>query len=261
MFNIGRKFFNGDFTDLERSAFSSYDPESDFDPDFDGFKGRKQKPVQVVEKQKAYFDLVMTNPEGGAVTVELFNAFRSFTKLQRGDLSSDVNTYSYLPLNSREGMEALINNIVPAVNRTPANESYTGSAGFVGFDKTGALIITKSGALAATTKVVCSQFPYNGLLQSSSEQPFRITRIRMTTTTDAQISNPIVTFKNSFLGSKEQNEINPRNYFNPNQFQNKIIDIPMNFGVNGQSGLLYTLNNGETVQWNVEIESYRLNKV
>lgn len=256
------------FEELEESAFDNFDPDF-YDPEspdnYDEFGKRKRKgggqsaqPMR--QKAKAYFDLVFTNPTGGAITFELFNLLRSFTRLQRSDFSPNAAVYGYFPLSTREGIEALINNVVPVGNRTPANESNTLDAGFVGFDKTGALIVTPSGAFNAATigKVVCNQFPYSGLLESSSQQPFRITRVRMTTTNDPQISNPIVLFSNSFLGSKKQNEINPRNFFSPNQFQNRIIDVPVDYVINGQSGILYTLNAGETVQWNVEVESYHL---
>lgn len=250
------------FEQLEESAFDNFDPDF-YDPESpDNYSG-KGKAKTVRQKATAYFDLVFTNPTAGVLTFELFNALRSFTRAIRADFSPNVAVYGYTPLSTREGIEALINNVIPVGNRTPANESNTLDAGFVGFDQTGALIITPSGAFAANTigKVVCNQFPYSGLLQSSSEQPFRITRVRMTTTNDPQISNPIVLFKNSFLGSKSQNEINPRNFFSPNQFQNRIIDVPVDFTINGQSGILYTLNAGETVQWNIAVESYHLNTV
>lgn len=250
------------FDELEESAYDNFDPDF-YDPEADNYAGKGGAKKQVRRTAKAYFDLVFTNPTGGSLTFELFNALRSFTRAIRADFSPNTAVYGYFPLSTREGIEALINNVIPVGNRTPANESNTLDAGFVGFNKTGDLIITPSGAFSNATigKVVCNQFPYSGLLQSSSEQPFKITRVRMTTTNDPQISNPIVLFKNSFLGSKSQNEINPRNFFSPNQFQNRIIDVPVDFVINGQSGILYTLNAGETVQWNIEVESYHLNTV
>lgn len=260
------------FEQLEESAFDNFDPDF-YDPEADGFdspdgkrkgkSGLRNAPQVVRRKAKAYFDLVFTNPSASVLTFELFNALRSFTRAIRQDFSPNAAVYGYYPLATREGLEALINNVIPVGNRTPANESNTLAAGFVGFDKNGSLIITPDGAYNVATigKIVCNQFPYSGLLQSSSEQPFKITRVRMTTTNDPQISNPIVLFRNSFLGSKAQNEINPRNFFSPNQFQNRIIDVPVDFVINGQSGILYSLNAGETVQWNVEVESYHLNTV
>ena len=250
------------FDDLEDQAnFSSFDPDF-YDPAADNYSG--QAPVSKIPqrvKGKAYFDLVFKNEGTGDVkTFELFNYLRSFTRMLKAD--AVTGTYGYQPLSTREGLEALINNVVPVGNRTPANESNTSAAGFVGFDNTGALIITPTGAFAAATvaKLSCNQYPYSGLLESSSRFPFRITRVRLTVTADAQISNPIVLFRNNFLGAKSQNEINPRNFFNPNQFQTKIIDVPIDFDINGNSGLLYNVNDGETVSWNVEIESYNLPK-
>lgn len=255
------------FEDLEQEAFDSYDPDF-FDPDgYDELDGTQQKRkqaaagMQVRKKVTAYFDLVFTNPTAQTITFELFNYFRSFTRFRRSDLApGGAAVYGYQPLSTREGLEAVLNNVIPVGNRTPANESNTSDAGIVGFDSTGSLIITPSGAFNANTiaKLACSQFPYSGLLESSAIQPFRITRVRMTTTNDPQISNPIVIFKNSFLGSKSQNEINPRNFFSPNQFQNRIIDVPVDFVINAQSGILYTLNAGETVSWNISVEGYDL---
>lgn len=249
-----------DFSELEEAAFDNFDPNfsDSYDPEIDNYAGKRQAGQAPRIKAAAYFDLVFTNPTAQVITFEVFNALRSFTHTGRADYSPNAAVYGYVPLSSREGIEALINNVVPVGNRTPANESNTAAAGFVGFDKTGALIITPDGAynVATIAKLSCNQFPYKGLLESTRNEPFKITRIRMTTVNDAQISNPIVLFKNYFLGSKKQNEINPRNEFAPTQFQNRIIDVPVNFTITGKTGLLYTLNAGETVSWNVQIETY-----
>lgn len=203
---------------------NSYDDESVLN--YSG-KGGSQEPAR-----KASFDLTMQNTTGGQLKFELFNSIGSFVRKQRLDLIVNP-AVALVPLTSLEGLLAA-------------------GAGVVGFNKTGDLIATGAGA-AVALKVSCPQQSYQSLLEYSKKKSFVIDAIRMTVQTPAQIDNAITHFQSTVLGGKTENTITPRTSFRPDQFQNSIIDVPMNFQISGEKGLIYTLNANETVTWNVII--------
>lgn len=221
-----------DLDQINQSALSNYnDSANDFDDEtFDNFKGKSKQTATV---RKASFDLVITNASTEALTIELFNELNSFTERLRPELVNSA-TVKMIPHLSLQGLAL-------------------SGAGIVGFDKDGSLLLTGAAAAIALT-VKCPQLSYKSLLKSSVRNPFLIKAIRMTVQNEGQIDNEIVHFTKSFLGSASRNTISPRTSFRPDQFQNKIIDIPMDFQIDGNKGLEYTVNPGETVKWNVVIE-------
>lgn len=243
---------NKNFNYNDAGGFSSYDPEGfedDFDPDqLDGSTASAAVKT-IMRKKEATFDLVMTNTSASALTVELFNYLRSYTRKRRADFATA--TFLYQPLESLEGSQKV-------------------GIGIVGFNQDGDLVITGGSAVAGVApanfvfganggvKVSCPQFPYKSLCESSSLVPFKITKIRQTTVTDEQIDQPIVWFANSFLGGNRENTYNPRTYFRPDQFQGKIVDIPFdNFIIDGEKGVRYIVNADESVKWNITVAQYR----
>ena len=234
---------NSRFSDLEDEAFNSFNDAANFDPDLDAasnydpdmYTGRQRQPRMPTRIIKANFDLVFTNATAQNIKIEIFNALNSFTLKQRTDLA--IATYSMIPHLTKEGLAAA-------------------NLGIVGYNSNGDLIATSTNNALPDFKLSYSQFSYRALVESTRTVPFRITAIRMTTSTDAQIDNEIVHFSRTFLGGKSENTVSPRIYFKPEQFQSKIIDIPMNNIIDGEKGLLYLINAGETVKWNVAIESY-----
>lgn len=217
----------------EDSNFDNFDPAIQ-----DSFNGFDSGQTAVQQRQPAYFDLRFVSTANVALTVELFNQLRSFAKILNANYV--VANFAYTPFATSEGA-TVGQNVIWMQN--------------------GDLRITSAADASGHIVLSCSTFPYRGLLESSNVNPFRITRIRMTTTTDAQIDNNIVHFSNSFVGGNTTNSINPRTYFNPSQFQGKIVDIPLNLVIDQQKGLQYIINAGETVQWNVQVEAYKLNTV
>lgn len=217
----------------------NYDNEALENFDMDGSGYDDESPSNYAGKTKslrpASFDLTMTNLTGEALTFELFNFLSSFTKKRRLDIITSATVLNH-PLNSFEGL---------ALARV----------GCVGFNELGDLQLTGAAAAVALT-VKCGQFPYIGVFESSAKSKFKIKAIRMTTLTDGQIDNPITHFVNTFLGAKAENQISPRTSFKPDQFQSKILDIPMDFVIDKERGLTYTLNANEIVKWNVVIERW-----
>jgi len=219
------------FNELEEAANGYDDMQQSYDPDAQSFN--PQQVQRKVTRQRANFDLVMVNASAEALTFELFNELKTFVENQNLSIITSA-TVTYIPESSREGLAAA-------------------GVGIVGYTKAGKLLAT--GALAATALTVdCPQYTYRGLMKSSGRRPFRIVGIRMTVQNDAQIDNEITHFTSNFLGAKSQNTLTPRTFFNPNQFQGKIVDIGCDFPIDDQKGLLYKLNAGETVKWNVLIE-------
>jgi hypothetical protein len=224
----------GMFYDIERAA-QGYDDQAkfNFDDQVEGFAGKNpNNPVRV--RQKANFDLTMVNASAEVLTFELFNSLRSFIENRNTALVTSAAVL-YIPQTSFEGIAA------------------ASAAGVVGFTQNGLLRANgAAGALALT--VDCPQYTYRALLKSSGTRPFRIVGIRMTVQNDAQIDNELVHFTANFLGATNRNTISPRTFFNPQQFQTKIVDISCDLPIDDQKGLIYKLNAGETVKFNVLIE-------
>lgn len=215
------------FDNIEESSLGNFD-----DGTFDAFAG---KPGQAT-MSAASFDLTFTNVSGEKIQVELFSQLNTFTKKLRPELVLGGSAITMIPQTSFEGLALA-------------------GVGIVGFDKSGSLILTGAGAARELT-VSCPQLSYNSLLEASGKKKFKITGIRMTVQNDAQIDNEIKIFTSNFLGGKSENSINPRTSFRPDQFQGKIVDIPANWDINGDTGLLYSVNAGETVKWAVTIQRY-----
>lgn len=216
---------------FDEDELSNFDEEmSNFDDETASNYSGKRQAASV--PRKASFDLTMVNLTAGQLKFELFNALGSFVRKQRTDLIINP-AVSLIPLTSLDGILAL-------------------GAGVVGYTKTGDLILTGAAAAPALT-VTCAQQSYNSLVEYTLTKPFVIDAVRMTVLTPGQIDNPIVHFRNTVLGGKTENTITPRTSFRPDQFQSQIIDIPMNFAIDGERGLIYTLNANERVSWNVII--------
>lgn len=219
------------FEELEAAA--GYDDQMSYDPDAPSFTGPNPN-IPARTRQKASFDLVMVNSHSSAITIELFNELRTFTE----------NLNTLLPTTGVNLVPQLSNNGLQLVG-----------VGIVGYDSTGKLIATNNTtAYTPVLTVDCPQYTYRALQKSSGRRPFRIVGIRMTVVNDAQIDNEITHFTSNFLGASQRNVLSPRTFFNPQQFQTKIVDIQCNFPIDDQKGFYYKINAGETVKWNVLIE-------
>ena len=219
------------FEELE--AASNYDDMSSYDPNAQSFIGKNpNNPAPV--RQKASFDLVMSNTGAEVLTIELFNELRSFVENQNPSIVTSA-TALYKPQTTLQGQQAA-------------------GVGVVGYNLNGDLFVTGATAYTSVLTVVCPQYTYRALQRSSGRRPFRIVGIRMTVVNDAQIDNEITHFTSNFLGDSNRNVLSPRTFFNPQQFQTKIVDIQCNFPIDDQKGFYYKINAGETVKWNVLIE-------
>lgn len=119
------------------------------------------------------------------------------------------------------------------------------------FDKNGDFVFQD--AANALMRISCNEMPYKQLLMGTLFGKFKINRIRFTPTTDAQIDNIIEFREKTMFGKTWQDSINPRQYFRPDQFQTKIIDIPYNWVMNQERAFRQRINAAETVTYALQI--------
>jgi len=232
---------------LENYAFSqfagavdSFDPDS-FDPDnFDededyGFKGKKKPGIgtKVVRSQFASFNITIQNESATlSLTAELFNALNSFLVAQNSTYANGVVTY------------------VPSGGIVAAD-----GAPVCGFTKDGSVIVTGSSGSHDLT-ISCEEIAYAALLESSKIRPFVVEKMRMSFTTAGQIDNKVTYFSKSWLGGVKENNISPRQFFKPDQFQTLIVDVPVNLPIDGETGVKIIIKPSETLRINFIVMLY-----
>lgn len=113
--------------------------------------------------------------------------------------------------------------LAAAGNATNASRFYFDTTGKLQFQDAANALLTLS----------CDEVSYRSLLMGTIFGALRIKAVRMNCNTEAQISQ-IITFKELTMFGKTgyRDSINPRQYFSPNQFQTKIVDIPYNWTFN-----------------------------
>jgi hypothetical protein len=170
---------------------------------------------------------------------ELFNAYKSASKVYNASLNSAVYPATYEKIALTTG--------------TPNTITLTGR---MFFDSSGNMQIYTS---ATNTEyiyisVLTKNLTYRQLFDfSQSSEGFTITKIQARFTTDAQIDNEISFVYNSIFGKTETQSISPRTYFSPSQYQSLLVDIPVEFYINGERGIQFTLNASETVVLNMDV--------
>jgi hypothetical protein len=221
---------------FNENDFDNFDPDN-FDADVysdmydpDNATGASSEAATKVKNanpgQKLQLNIVITNSAAVALTAELFSALDSITTRKKAEYAT--GNYLYIPKLSYEGL------------------TLTTHYGTVGFGQDGTLQV-RGGAAENSMTIGCGEYPYNSLMESTKTLPMKVSFIRYTVTTDAQISNNIVWFKRTFGGKTETNTISPRAYFKPNQFQNKTIDILAGFTIDSESGLTVSVLAAEAV--------------
>lgn len=234
---------------LNNGGFSSYDPDN-YDPtinrkynNVDGDGGNAGYATTIARPgQKMQVNLILNNPTDQVITFEMFSFLDSFTRRRKQDYIPADTNYAYYPLSSFEGMNRVVD----------------GLGGIVGFNAAGDLIITGewsgSGTQDPIATIACGEIPYACFFEASGIIPFQVAFFRLTVTTDDQIDKNIVYFKKSYSGGTNENTINPRAYFRPNQFQNKTIDITVSFPIGIDTGLRTDLLAGESTRYAMFIQ-------
>lgn len=238
------KAYNSGFTGKN---YDSFDPDVNaFDPSIsrkvnnaDGGGATSAYATQQAKPgQKMQINLTITNSTATQMTAELFQWVDSITKRLKPELVVSAN-YTMLPETSHEGLRKVVANTGGTVSW-----DQSGNLTYRGDDSAGNPLFT----------IGCSEISYRGLFEASAIIPFRVSFIRETVTTSGQIDNKIVWFKRTIAGGQKQNQISPRSYFRPNQYQNLTIDIPVEFDVNIDSGIQIPIKAAEVVTLALFIE-------
>ena len=226
---------------VNQSAFDNFDPDefgqdtqSDlYDPDFLDSNSESAGSVRVARPgRKLQLNISITNATASTIKTELFSALDSWTTRLKAELV--VAAYAMIPATSLEGLAALV--------AAPT------AGGVVGFNQIGELEVRSTVPAAPKLTVGCGEYPYNSLFESTKVIPFSNAYLRYTVSTDAQIDNTITHFVKTFGGGVKENQISPRAFFKPSQFQNKTIDIIAPFTIDGESGLSIPILAGENVR-------------
>lgn len=224
---------------LRRANFDSFDPrqQSAVTQKWDNATGGGVSGTR--PGQKMQIGITLSNPTAQVLSFELFNYLQSFLKIKNSAYA--VGHYLYAPLSAIEGINAAITagKVVNAVGFTDAGDlSITGNDG------------------DPAAKVMCNEMPYRSLFEASAAVPFNVQYFRMTVTQDGQIDQTLIYFQRSFSGGHVQNNINPRSYFLPNQYQGKVIDVNTGFSIGADSGIVVKVLAGETVKLNLFIDAW-----
>lgn len=214
----------------ETELFDSFDAGNDFDADtydmYDEYGqkvGAGTKSVAAVSRKESLVTLNVVNNTGVLQTLELFNFLSSVTKVANTYLP---NTSALSPLTGS--------------NWTAASTDDT-----IFFDNSGNLVYKKAAGNLTCSSTTGSS--YRSLFEMTGIGNFVIRMIRINTSTEAQLNNSIYHFQKTALGVYKQNEISPRTFFAPTQFQNKIVDIKQSLSVDSEYGIYYNVNAGENL--------------
>lgn len=225
------KAYNSGFTGKN---FDSFQPDN-FDPRIGGKyngadEGGAYSTATAKPGQKMQINLTIVNATAAQMTAELFQWLDSITKRLKPELV--VGNYLMIPETSHEGMRRVVAN----------------TGGTVAWDQNGNLTYRGNDTTPDPLFTIgCSESTYRSLFEAVAIAPFTVGFLRMTVTTSGQIDNKIKWFERTIAGGGKENQISPRSYFRPNQYQNLTIDIPINFDININSGLQIPVKAGETI--------------
>lgn len=214
----------------ETELFDSFDAGNDFDSEaydmYDEYGqkvGAGTKSVSAVSRRESLVTLNVVNNTGVVQTLELFNFLSSVTKVSNTYLP---NTSTLSPYTG--------SNYVDVSND---NKIY--------FDNSGNLIYDVAAGLLTCSSTTGAS--YRSLFEMSGIANFVIRMIRINTSTEAQLNQSLYHFQKTALGVYKQNEISPRTFFAPTQFQNKIVDIKQSLTIDSEYGIFYNVNAGENI--------------
>jgi hypothetical protein len=214
---------------------NTYDPDH-FDPSArGGFNNADGSTTVVAAKpgQKMQVNLAMANAAAIALTFELFNWMTSMVKVLNPNYAN--GHWAYIPLLTYEGLALAV---------------ASAGDGTVGFDAAGNVEIRGNHAVPDGSGVIsCSTTPYRAFFEASAIIPFQVAFIRQTSLTDAQIDNEITWFQKTFAGGLSQNNISPRSFFKPNQFQPLTVDVTAGFPVGIDAGVRVIVNAAENLRY------------
>lgn len=167
-----------------------------------------------------YFTVNIVNAIGANQTIELFNSLRSWAMVTNSTLTA-YNPFTFS-------------------NRAAANANNT-----VVYAANGDLIVTDNAGAILT--ISCPDIPYRTLVETLKFYRISVKSLKMGFTNSPQLNNPITYTEQTFLGKDNKNKFLPKAFFSDGQFQVKQVTITQPFIIDGERGLNFLVNSGETL--------------
>lgn len=219
---------------IKTIAFDSYDEEENYDDTYDDSYTGKPNPSKNMGiptsswvRTSGYFVIRIVNAIGAAQVVELFNS------LNNGGFVTSTLTPTLNPFTFS--------------NRAAANANST-----IVFAANGDQIYTT--AAGAILTISCNQIPYRTLLETLKFYRISVKDTKMTFTNEPQLDNDINYTEKTFLGKNNTNTFTPRAFFKDAQFQSKQVTMTQPYIIDGERGLNFTCNSGETMSFSFYLD-------
>jgi len=100
------------------------------------------------------------------------------------------------------------------------------------------------GANTDNINITCNQVNYPTFLKASLNATYRISNIRYSLNNPAQLdqfTTPFEVRTKSLFGKADQNPISVTSFKKPEQYQNGIIDLPVEIMVDGETGIMVSM--------------------
>lgn len=222
---------------LKAAAFDSFDDEDEtYDDTYDDtYTGKPNMSKNLPNnpsgnawiKTSGYFVVKIVNAIGAAQVVELFNSLNNGANVI-SPLTPTLNPFTFS-------------------NRAAANANST-----IVFAANGDQIYTAAGGAILT--ISCNSIPYRTLLESLKFYRISIRETKMTFTNEPQLDNDINYTEKTFLGKNNTNTFTPRAFFKDAQFQSKQVTMTQPYIIDGERGLNFNCNSGETMSFSFYLD-------
>lgn len=128
---------------------------------------------------------------------------------------------------------------------TPVNitlfQPYFNTGTFVGDDLVFTNVAGETATIQGDTEI------YRAIHNRSETQPFRVSFARMDVVAAAQFAQRWSFSMRGVFGGEKRNNLTPRTFLTPEQFQLLRVDIPTNWNVNGERGISFDVNATEVI--------------
>ena len=219
---------------IKTVAFDSYDEDENYDDSYDDTYTGKPNPTKAMSyptsawvKTSGYFVVRVVNAIGAAQVVEIFNSLNNGAFVT-STLTPTLNPFTFS-------------------NRAVANANST-----IVFAANGDAILTN--AAGAILTLSCSQIPYRTLLETLKFYRISIRETKMTFTNEPQLDQDINYTEKTFLGKNNTNTFTPRAFFKDAQFQSKQVTMTQPYIIDGERGLNFICNSGETMSFSFYLD-------
>lgn len=270
----------GLYDEMEAHSFDSFDPNefdpdsfddaNSFDPEYfdepDNYRGMRKPRVPAAgsagsrlvgsKMETATFDINVVSQFANPFNVELFYPQYSNSELVNANLNNSQPLFTGAGFVDNVALGSPVANVTTIIGSVAnVDAGHDVSVNF--WDTNGDLVYMQSTAgVKKFLRISCSQVPYRSLMKWLLGNAFRVEKTRYTVTNNAQYNNTIKHKTRTWLGAEKKNDINPRTFFRPDQFQPTVIDIAQPFRIDASKGLEFAVNGGETLQMSMFVSRY-----